>query len=1529
MKKEYLLLGTLVIIAIILVASVMIFYPKTYNLNENDLNNNIINDGQSYKQLSYNGQSLRDDSVYISDQIIVANRSGFNAVIMPGTIQDIDGKDLEVEMYFGWNGGADQDIDLYLIFEGELEKGKVELRKEINKTRTDYVAGQRWVSNKLIDEVTANTNLGTPDERCELGNTNNTKMYEVTYNNGTAQDTKVICFTDQVVVDADTFRVSGNIDDQVPVQVDYTVTEYVNIGNKFQFLGNNLLGSGFSFYQAESATFKNNKEYKLRITFDAKDNARSGKWHVFAKWSSDNLVDAVNSGNYFYIDPWWDNDWANYKILTNITGDYEIINVTYEASMNATFSDLRFLDADELTELNYGFEKIYNGDHAIVRVKPNGNETIYMYYGNENAPITADMSATYGGNLTSLYNFDEASGSLLDIVGGINYSASGTPGYSQSGKIANSIEFIDAENDYFQIADVGTFDAPALTVLHWINFGGSNSTGLHGTWTTGTDVADTTKSYMQNGYWRCAGRAGGGAGYSVFESVNPSGWTHVGCKWSEDNQLVYNYRNGDEKGSAATNSGGAMQINDQYAAGKIATYYATGSDFEGRIDDYMVFHRDVSEAQIYEIYNTSTFTIVFGAQVSNDASPNVTLLNPADGYTKNVNNVIYFGANISDDQLIDNYTLYLWNLDGSLNDTDFYDVNQAYNLVNNSKIVQNGNYTWNYYAYDNASQLSMGINRSLNVNVTILPLAVAVMLNLPNNNLITSENYINFSSTITNQSGIKESIRLDLWDSNNNTYYSYQESYGTQFFMGSSTTELISPAEHGIVIHVLNETNLSKLGIDQGKITAGKVKDISGSTLYTSTDVSLDNFSVNMNYTLQANQKYILSLVYSESQTVKRNDTAKATFPLNVDNRFNILNTTINGVNSSSTRVYAPINIFFDRIKDDDNFNLTNIPDDDKYSWNILGCVQNATATICDYAPTNYSLTIDTTNPSITLYEPIGFLGEGVLGESLPVEYLITDANLDSCWYEYNNVNYTTTCNTNSTFTYDGTKTLTMWANDSAGNLNSVTTTFNFIFVTNNATGFNSSVYETSNQRFTLNLSINTTAYPTQTASLIYNGVSYTTTKTTSGSDTIFYSSIDVPAVGATTNYSLYWRIYLANNTDNNYFNSSTFNQTVNPFAIYECSTPFTNEVLNFTTYDSSGTVLNSSFEATFDYYLGSGTVTQDYNYTSSDATNHSQYVFCANVTNNIYYDLTSSYIATGYDRREYIVENGVMNTTYPQDIPLYLDTTENTDIVTITLTDQNYNRLAGYLVSIQEWNIGTNTYSNIGMFTTSSTGQGIINLELYNVWYRAVVSYGGDIIDVTDVQKLSSTDWNIIINLQEEDQYALFEGVSHGLTFDNNTGIVTFTFLDSDNVNQGCLVIQNHTSTGKQTLSNECVESESGTIVYSLTDNGTYTAYGILYLGSIYNYTDKMVDSLVIQIGQPTLNSVISSFGKVISLIAAGTMLVIGASLGSILISVGGFLLALFGLWKMGWLNLTTGIMWAIIMSLVVVLLNVKRRNT
>lgn len=605
---------------------------------------------------------------------------------------------------------------------------------------------------------------------------------------------------------------------------------------------------------------------------------------------------------------------------------------------------------------------------------------------------------------------------------------------------------------------------------------------------------------------------------------------------------------------------------------------------------------------------------------------------------------------------------------------------------------------------------------------------------------------------------------------------------------------------------------------------------------------------------------------------------------------------------------------------------------DGEHNWSILAYNNNSNPT----QTADRYFTIDYTNPTITITNPLNTTYYTTYTTTNNVthtyNWTTSDLNLDSCWWSLDDgvTNNTVTCNNNYSFFYPfGQQTFIAWANDSSGNLgvSRVSATWDFMLY-ELSRFYNSSSVVSASENFILFLNKSSNIL-TQNATFKYNGISYPVVTTTSGNLINFTTSINIPA-NANSNNSFNWTIGFTNSTGLFFYNTTSSYQNITNITIAECSTTEGSDfALNFSTYDATNmTSLNTTFEMNFYFYdyTGDGNIVGEFLYTDTSE-NHSNFLFCMNSSNrNITANAVVSYGAENYDERQYYINNGTISQTV-QNISLYLTETDLTDIVTIKLQDQGYVGIAGAYISIQEWNIGTNTYSTIGMCQTSSVGECVMDLELYTTFYRAVVYYEGSIVEITDTQKLSSTSWIITITLEEENPYDLFNNIATSLTFSNITNITTYTWVDTSGYSQrGCLVVKNYTTTGQEIIYNSCTESVSGSIDYLISGDGSYYVYGYIYLSEYGTY--KIVEYLEIQLGTLEINRITSPYGKVISFFIIGTLGMVGVAAGSALL---GSVLVIIGLilsWKIGFLNITIGFIWSmvVIVLLIIILQNRKQ---
>ena len=121
------------------------------------------------------------------------------------------------------------------------------------------------------------------------------------------------------------------------------------------------------------------------------------------------------------------------------------------------------------------------------------------------------------------------------------------------------------------------------------------------------------------------------------------------------------------------------------------------------------------------------------------------------------------------------------------------------------------------------------------------------------------------------------------------------------------------------------------------------------------------------------------------------------------------------------------------------NFSLKNIADGE-YAWNVW-C--NNSEGVGQFARNNWTFTIDSTAPLINITEPIN--GTIILTSVTDVNYTVSDLHLESCWWtnDSGRINHTISCGTNISYTLiEGINNITIYANDTFGNINFSSVTF-------------------------------------------------------------------------------------------------------------------------------------------------------------------------------------------------------------------------------------------------------------------------------------------------------------------------------------------------------------------------------------------------------------------------------------------------------------------------------------------------------
>lgn len=247
---------------------------------------------------------------------------------------------------------------------------------------------------------------------------------------------------------------------------------------------------------------------------------------------------------------------------------------------------------------------------------------------------------------------------------------------------------------------------------------------------------------------------------------------------------------------------------------------------------------------------------------------------------------------------------------------------------------------------------------------------------------------------------------------------------------------------------------------------------------------------------------------------------------------------------------------------------------------------------------------------------------------------------------------------------------------DYSGNCTFATSNFTLISrdLLLNSQNYNSTTYETASESLSVVISANSSL---SNVWLNWNGTSYLATN---NSGTWSTNAFDIPE--GVANKSMNWIFNYAGSN----VSGDTFYQYVNNTFFTLCNSSFTDEFLNISfTDETAGTKINASItESSFEYYLGTGTVTKTYTYSNSGLAFN--YTFC------------------GYPARTLYVKPSIQykqGTAYPQRI--WSPTVQS---YTSTVTNQALYLLglsSGLYVTFQIVNVAQQPLPNIGVLATRS----------------------------------------------------------------------------------------------------------------------------------------------------------------------------------------------------------------------------------
>jgi len=471
---------------------------------------------------------------------------------------------------------------------------------------------------------------------------------------------------------------------------------------------------------------------------------------------------------------------------------------------------------------------------------------------------------------------------------------------------------------------------------------------------------------------------------------------------------------------------------------------------------------------------------------------------------------------------------------------------------------------------------------------------------------------------------------------------------------------------------------------------------------------------------------------------------------------------------------------------------------------------------------------------------------------------------------------------------------------DSAGILMYDTLIFNNSGFIENSQTFNATTFETSAESYSLNITYSSDEWTSIVGRLVYNGTNYTASSSGSGNDLVFTYNMDVPRVENPVgeNRTFYWLITLANSTDTLHYTTDNRYQNVTGISLTYCAvgqTPF----INFTTYDIdvTSTKLNATFEVSWEIAVEGSDSSVNASYSDTSEGNHS-WAFCfGDESENYSATATIEFDATNYAKNYYYLKDYVI-TNKTTNVSLYLLNDSLATLTELEVLDESQSSIANVYITIQKYDVGTDTYYTSSMGKTSSEGSDLVYLNWYDTFYKFILVQEGSTILSTDPYKVGETPQTFQIIDESVYEFSKFEGIEYSLTFNNVTNNFVLTYvLPSGDVESACLRVVKRNITNDYTICDVCETSSSGTLYCNINSWGNGT-----FIGSFYATGSNMYIAVIEQL-KGVSNAVWDELGNIdgtaLAIIFAGV--IVALFLVSPVFAIIGVLLALFAAMILG----------------------------
>jgi len=553
---------------------------------------------------------------------------------------------------------------------------------------------------------------------------------------------------------------------------------------------------------------------------------------------------------------------------------------------------------------------------------------------------------------------------------------------------------------------------------------------------------------------------------------------------------------------------------------------------------------------------------------------------------------------------------------------------------------------------------------------------------------------------------------------------------------------------------------------------------------------------------------------------------------------------------------------------------------------------------------------------------------------NIKLNYSVSDANLDSCWYNTSDNSTITifTCNTttNVPFETEGRKTIYFFANDTLGQENSSSVDFNITY----HTYWQDSNYDIiiEGNSITFNLTVNKTNIQTTTAKLIFNNTAYSPKITIPSTNSYYFErTISIPdGYGNSTgiNYDWYWNYTIEDIISEH--NTSKDTLKIYDFVIGNC-TDYNTLLINLKIYDENTNtemdITNRSVLVETETNLTKNSFSYVYSDIWVNETNISicipDYMINSSQTYDLYF--TSSIDADDYAvERYYYDQLPISESVLP--IIAYIRDLELTDSTSFLFSYTNENNLIqkGVVVEVLRKYIGDGEYRIVEREVTDENGEVTLHLIEEDAIYKFNIYKNEDLffssldykaycqalpcsLSLTETGEMTGfdTDFSEIEGTYSWSSSAVSREIN--ITFDlNEVGTLNLS-----------VVAFNKTDSSTRIINTDSLTASSGTLsVFVPYAEGNDTYFATLYKindSGAYWVDSEYIDFQNTFVERAGIDGIVLT-GIIILLIG---LISISSGIGSIVLIIGVFIL----LSQMAFISITGAIILFVIAGIVIAL--------